>query len=99
MSLLERRFVLIAIRPIFTPLQRPNNRVPRFVKVCGRVFVLRVVAAADLAAGHAHAQMHPAVPELHTLFAPGRQRRNGMGLRGVAARGAFPLFVREGDGR
>jgi hypothetical protein len=35
----------------------------------GRVLVFRIVAAADVAAGQAHAQVHPAVAGLQAFFA------------------------------
>jgi len=35
----------------------------------GRVFVLRAVAAANMAASEAEAQMQPCIPDLQTIFA------------------------------
>jgi hypothetical protein len=41
----------------------------RLVKMLGGVAVLRRIAAANLAADHAHAQVHPLIACLHAVFA------------------------------
>src|SRR5262249_48532228 len=47
--------------PVFTGFERAHDRVLRRVKVLGRVLVLGIVAAADVAAGPAKAQMNPGI--------------------------------------
>ena len=48
--------------PVFAGLERPHDRMRRRVKVPRRMLVLRGVAAPDVAAGQADAQMHPRAP-------------------------------------
>jgi hypothetical protein len=50
-------------------LAGPYHGVGGRVKMLGGVLVLRIVAAADMAADQAHAQMHPAVPASETFLA------------------------------
>ena len=53
----------------FAGLERPDDRVLGRVEVLGRVLVLRGVAAADVTALPALAQVHPRVAHLQALFA------------------------------
>src|ERR1700730_9001935 len=62
--------------PIFTGLKRLNDRMSGFAKVFGRVFVLRGIAAADVSAFEAHAQMNPLVAGLEAFLATGCARLN-----------------------
>jgi len=43
-------------------------------KVFRRMFILRRIAAADVAACHAQAQMHPCIPHLQAFLASTRMR-------------------------
>ena len=54
---------------------RPNNRMPYFFEVLGRMFVLRRIATAHMTALHAQSQMHPAIAHLYALFADMRLGR------------------------
>ena len=49
------------------------------MKVPGRVFILRVVAAADVTADDAESQMDPLVAEYQTLFTTIRRFRSHVG--------------------
>src|SRR5215831_6510571 len=66
---LERELVLVAPEPVLARLERADDRVPGRVVVRSRVLVGRVVAAADLAAGHAFAEVHPPAARAQTLRA------------------------------
>lgn len=52
-------FVLKTPSPILAALQGFNNRMLAGVKMRSRVFIFRVVAAADVTAGQADSQVHP----------------------------------------
>ena len=69
---IELHLVGVAPAPGLSRLNRAHDRMVHRVEVPGRVLVLRRVAAADVAAFHAHAQMDPAVACLEALFTPGR---------------------------
>ena len=66
---LEHQLVGVAPAPVLARLGRADDRVLRVLVMSRRVFPLRVVAAADVAAGLAHPQMHPAHPERQALLA------------------------------
>ena len=55
----EHQLVLVAPAPLLARLGRADDRMPALGVVRGRVAAGRVVAAADVAAGLAHAQVHP----------------------------------------
>ena len=59
----------IAVAPFFARFERFDYWVLRCVIVFGRVLVRGTVAAADVAAAFAKPQMHPAAPDLQTVFA------------------------------
>src|SRR3954470_5881903 len=59
----HHRFVDVAPAPVFAGLGGADDRVAGVLMVGGGVFADRVVAAADVAAGLAHPQVHP----LHAL--------------------------------
>jgi hypothetical protein len=61
--------VYVAPDPILPRLEGLDERVLRGVEVLGSVLVLGVVAAADVAAGQALAQVNPAVSHLEALLA------------------------------
>ena len=51
-----------------------NDGMLRGVKMFGGVLVLRRIAAADVAAGKTHAQMHPRISDLEAIFTAARAR-------------------------
>src|SRR5580765_168180 len=65
----EGNLVDVAPAPVLAGLRRADDRMAALVGVRGRVLVRRGVAAADLRARHAHAQMHPAAADLQALLA------------------------------
>jgi hypothetical protein len=67
----EIKFHLIHVAPapILSRLEGPDNGVTYGVKVLCRMFVLRRVAASDVAAYHAKAQVHPDIAHLQAFFA------------------------------
>jgi hypothetical protein len=67
--LLDERLVHVAPAPVFPGLERLDDRVAGRVRVPACVAVRGRVAAADMAAGHAQAQMHPARPGPQALLA------------------------------
>lgn len=70
----------------------------RLVEVLGSVFVARVVAAADVSAGKAKAQVHPVAPQPQALLAAlGRSRRNGSNLGQVRASMGFHELLNRGS--
>src|SRR5579872_5634930 len=66
---LKHDLVDIAPGPVFTGLEGFYDGVLGRVKVFGGVFVLRRIAATDVAAGKAQAQVNPGVAHLQTFFA------------------------------
>jgi hypothetical protein len=68
-SILRKCTVHVAPGPPLAGLGRGDNRMAGRAEVAGGVFVLGVVAAAHVAAGLAHAQMHPLVALSHALGA------------------------------
>src|SRR4249920_2151209 len=67
----ERDLVDVAPAPVLTGLGRADDRMAALARVRGCVLIRRGVAAPDLPAGHAHAQVDPAVADLQALLAPG----------------------------
>jgi hypothetical protein len=66
---LEHDLVDIAPGPIFAGLEGSYDGVLGGASVFGGVFVPGRIAAADVAAGQAQAQVHPGVAHLQTFFA------------------------------
>jgi hypothetical protein len=66
---LKHNLVDVAPGPVFTGLEGFYEGVLGGVKVFGGVFVLRRIAAADVAAGEAQAQVDPGVAHLQTFLA------------------------------
>jgi hypothetical protein len=52
---LEEEFIYVAPAPVFSWLKRFNDRMPGCVKMSGGMFVLRAIAATDVAARLAQA--------------------------------------------
>jgi hypothetical protein len=71
--------------PGLVGLERLDDGMPGRPEVAGRVPVLRVVAAADVAAVKAAAQVHPGVAHPEALFASLRFRRRVVGALQVRA--------------
>ena len=65
---------------MFTGLERLDDGMAGGVEMLGRVLILRRVAAADVTAGEAQAQMHPPVADLEAVFATACVRRDGVYL-------------------
>src|SRR5439155_22063604 len=65
----EPHLVEVAPAPVLSRLGGADDRMTGLVHVRGRVPVGRGVAATDLAAAHAHAQLHPARADLQALLA------------------------------
>ena len=74
---LNEQLVHIAPGPILPALIAAHDRMARAVEVFGRVLPGRAVAASDVAAGHAHAQVNPAAAGRETFGAA--VRRVGLG--------------------
>jgi hypothetical protein len=69
--------------PIFARLKRLNDRVMGRVKMFGGMLVFGGIAAANMPANQAFAQMHPAIPHLQTFFATFGARLNIVNLIGM----------------
>src|SRR5436189_3212863 len=86
----EPHLVEVAPAPVLPRLGGANDRMTGLVRVRGRVPVRRRVAATDLAAAHAHAQMHPARADLQALLTTRDrlgERRDGDLVEMTARRG------------
>jgi len=68
LQLVEHHFVDIAPTPLFTGLERLDDRMIRRAKMFGRVFVFRRIATADVPADHAESQVYPCVANLQAVF-------------------------------
>src|SRR5467141_1315439 len=66
---LHRYLIDVAPAPAFPRLERGDDRMLRGVKVLGGMLVLGFVAAADVPAGPAQAQMHPRIAHLEAFLA------------------------------
>src|SRR5258708_17238978 len=66
---LEHQLVRVAEKPVLTRLEGLDHRMLRGVVVLGGVLVLRTVAAADVAALHAEAEVDPDVTHLEAFLA------------------------------
>jgi hypothetical protein len=62
-------FVDVAPDPVFAGLDGAHDGMGGLMKMFGGVLVLRRIAAADIAAQHAQAQVNPAISHLYALFA------------------------------
>src|SRR4051794_8814714 len=67
---LDVDLIHIAPAPVFARLERLDDRMASGVEVLGGVLVLRGVAAADVPANQALAQVDPGVPDLQAILTP-----------------------------
>src|SRR5467141_708920 len=66
---LHRHLIDVAPAPAFPRLERGDDRMLRGVKVLGGMLILGFVAAADVSADPAQAQMHPGIAHLEAFLA------------------------------
>ena len=78
-------FINIAPAPVFTRLERLDDRMFRRMEVFRGVLVLRRIAAADVAAGHAEPQVDPRVANLQAVFTAVSARRDFANLIKMSA--------------
>src|SRR5439155_1351469 len=78
--LFNQQLIHITPSPTFPWFNRADDGMAGRVKVLRGVFVLRRIAAPDVATGEAHSQMDPAVLHFQTLFAAGGARLDVAGL-------------------
>ena len=74
---LHEELILIAPTPVLARLEAPDDRMSSRVVMMSGVFVRRIVAAADVAAGETQSKVHPLAAGGETFFAP----RRSTGLR------------------
>jgi hypothetical protein len=67
---LDHYVIDVAVAPVFSGLEGPDNRVPRLPEVLGRVLVLRFIAAAYVSANQAFPEMYPLAPILRHSSQP-----------------------------
>src|SRR5260221_11101297 len=72
---LHFHFVHVTPAPVLARLEGLDDGMPGRVEVFGRVRVLRAVAAADVPAGQAQAQMYPGVAHFQAFLAASATRR------------------------
>src|ERR1700733_7754296 len=82
---LHRQLIDVAPAPVLARLERGDDWVARGVEVLGGMPVLGIIAAADVAAGPAQAQVHPGVAGLQAFLAPIGVAAVGLDLRKVRA--------------
>ena len=71
-ELTRHELVDITPHPALAWLDRAHQRMPGLVKMPGRMFIFRRVAAADMPARQAHAQVNPAIADFDAIFADAR---------------------------
>src|SRR5438105_15313033 len=74
---LHRQLVDVAPAPILAGLDRRHDGMMRRMEMHSRVPILRVIAATDMPAGSAQAQMNPGVAEPEALLATATTRPIG----------------------
>src|SRR5438094_8538896 len=74
LSEVEEFFVHVAPMPVLDGVQGLDDRMAGLLKVLGCMHVLRGIAAADMAAAHAHPQMDPLGFQLYAFLASRRAR-------------------------
>src|SRR6266536_1976052 len=77
---LEVALIDVAPTPLLAALIRHDDRVRRGSEVFGRVLVLGVIAAADVAAAHTQPQVDPRIAELETFLTAIATRRHNLDL-------------------
>ena len=82
---IEHDLVNVAPTPAFRRIISFYNGMLRGVEMSGRVFIGRIIAAADMTAGPADPQMQPDAAGLEALLAAERARRDVLDLRDVLA--------------
>src|SRR5712691_10508523 len=75
-ALFDVDLVDVAPAPALPRLNRLHDRVAGHLEMLGRVLALRGIAAADVPAGEAHAQLYPRIARLETALAALRRRRH-----------------------
>ena len=85
----------VAPAPTFRRVVAFDDRVMRRLEVCARVPVRRIIAAADMTAPAAEAQMHPLAADLEALFAALGARRDHLDGRQCACSRSCVLPVRQ----
>src|SRR5215207_2442316 len=81
----EREVVDVAVPPVLAGLVGLDDGVASGTEVAGGVTVGGVVAAADVTAGHAHAQVHPLAADAQAVLAALAARRHVGDLVEMAA--------------
>src|SRR5215210_6419748 len=66
---LDQHVIHVAVAPVFSGLEGPDNRVSRVVEVLGRVLVLRFIATTYVPANQAFTQVDPPIPGPEALLA------------------------------
>src|SRR5262245_53128694 len=82
----EREVVDVAIPPVLARLVGLDDRVMHRVEVRGRVPVRRLVAASDVAANHAQAEVHPLTADSQAVLASPAARCDVLDLVEVTTR-------------
>jgi hypothetical protein len=80
-----KEIVRVAVSPFFALFEGLDDRVLRRVVMFGRVFVRARIAAADVAADFAEAEMNPPVAGFETVLAAVGARRHLFDLREMLA--------------
>src|SRR5713226_9335865 len=75
-ALFDIDLIDVAPAPALPGLNRLHDRVAGRLEMPRRVLALRGIAAADVPAGEAHAQLYPGLARLETALAPFRRRRH-----------------------
>jgi hypothetical protein len=68
-SRLDQHVIYVAVAPVFSGLEGPDNWVSRVVEVFGCVRILRFIAATYVSANEAFPEMHPRVSGHEALLA------------------------------
>jgi len=87
--ILEVSFVDVAPLPVLPFFKGLDDRVFGSVEMLGGVLIFGAVAAADVAAGQAFAQIYPFIAGFQTLFAAFRSARLNMRVDLIKMRAGF----------
>src|SRR5262249_17559909 len=69
-KLFDRNFIDVTPFPVFARFHRAHERMTSRMKVLRRMFIFGGIAATDVPAGEAHAEMNPGIAGFKTVFAP-----------------------------